>query len=192
MTLGVVVGAAKAIPAAVGAVGAASKIIPAAAGAIGTAGKVIGAVGVAHKVIGAVGTAGKLVGGAVKAVPLVGAAVGGTKLIATIATAIKAATAIIGIGKLTILPILIVSLAYYNYDLFDPENRPFIVKEIEREYDFIIIGGGSAGTILANRLSEVNDWKILLLEAGGHETEISDVPILSLYLHKSKMDWKYR
>lgn len=35
-------------------------------------------------------------------------------------------------------------------------------------------------------------WNILLLEAGGHETEISDVPVLSLYLHKSKLDWKYR
>lgn len=51
---------------------------------------------------------------------------------------------------------------------------------------------GSAGSVVAARLSEISDWKILLLEAGGHETEISDVPILSLYLHKSKLDWKYR
>lgn len=46
--------------------------------------------------------------------------------------------------------------------------------------------------ISAARLSEIADWKVLLLEAGGHETEISDVPLLSLYLHKSKLDWKYR
>lgn len=58
------------------------------------------------------------------------------------------------------------------------------------EYDFIIVGGGSAGSVLANRLSEIADWKILLLEAGGFETEISDVPILSLYLHNSRMDWR--
>lgn len=45
---------------------------------------------------------------------------------------------------------------------------------------------------MANRLSEVPNWKVLLLEAGGHETDISDVPILSLYLHKSKLDWGYK
>uniref|UniRef100_A0A182I8U6 Glucose-methanol-choline oxidoreductase N-terminal domain-containing protein n=1 Tax=Anopheles arabiensis TaxID=7173 RepID=A0A182I8U6_ANOAR len=104
----------------------------------------------------------------------------------------SAATAVIGVGKLAIVPILIASLAYYNYDLFDPENRPFNVPEVDREYDFIVVGAGSAGAVVASRLSEIGGWKVLLLEAGGHETEISDVPILSLYLHKSKLDWKYR
>lgn len=120
------------------------------------------------------------------------AAIGATKLGLAIAAAIKVATTIIGVGKLTIIPALVAAIAYYNYDLFDPENRPFNVEQVERVYDFIIIGGGSAGTVLASRLSEIPQWKILLLEAGGHETEISDVPLLSLYLHKSKLDWKYR
>lgn len=137
-----------------------------------------------------------LVTNAFKVVPFVGtvstAAITVSKLAGTVALAIKAATAIIGIGKIAIIPVLIASMAYYNYDLFDPENRPFNVKQVDSEYDFIIVGGGSAGSVLANRLTEISDWKVLLLEAGGHETEISDVPILSLYLHKSKLDWKYR
>lgn len=167
---------------------AASKILP----AIG---------GVALKVIPAIGLASSAVGGA-------------GKIAATITTAIKAATAIIGVGKIAIIPVLIAALAYYHYDVFDPENRPFNVKDVDHEYDFIVIGGGkheklfrdtiahilslfsihegSAGSVMASRLSEVANWKVLLLEAGGHETEISDVPLLSLYLHSSKLDWKYR
>lgn len=140
---------------------------------------------------GAAGSA--LVGNvAVKVGAAGAAALGVTKLTAAITGAIKSATLVIGLGKLAILPFLIASLVFYNYDLFDPENRPFNVKTLDREYDFIIVGAGSAGSILANRLSEIEDWKILLIEAGGHETEISDVPLLSLYLHKSKLDWKYR
>lgn len=121
-----------------------------------------------------------------------GVASGVAKLSLITAGAIKIATAIIGVGKLAILPFLIAAIAYYNYDLMDPENRPFNILKVEKFYDFVIVGGGSAGTVLASRLSEVKQWKILLLEAGGHENEISDVPLLSLYLHTSKLDWKYR
>lgn len=143
-------------------------------------------------VIGAIAAASgavKLIPTAVKLAPV---AIGATKLTATISVALKAATAIIGIGKLSILPVLVATLVYFNYNLFDPENRPFNVPQVDHEYDFIIVGGGAAGSVLANRLSEISNWKVLLLEAGGHETEITDVPILSLYLHKSKLDWKYR
>lgn len=146
--------------------------------------------GAAVKIIPAIGSA------AFKIIPAVGAAatgiVGASKLAGVVGTAVKAATAIIGVGKLAIIPVLIASLAFYHYDLFDPENRPFNVPVVDHEYDFIIIGAGSAGSVIANRLTEVENWKVLLLEAGGHETEISDVPLLSLYLHKSKLDWKYR
>ncbi|XP_066580966.1 glucose dehydrogenase [FAD, quinone] [Prorops nasuta] len=113
-------------------------------------------------------------------------------IVTVITAAVKAATILIGIGKLTIIPVLIASMAYFNYDLVDPENHPRSTRELRKEYDFIVIGGGSAGSVVVNRLTENPQWDVLLLEAGGPETEITDVPILSLYLHKSKIDWKYR
>ena len=59
-------------------------------------------------------------------------------------------------------------------------------------YDYIIIGAGSAGCVLANRLSENPQIKVLLLEAGGPEKrqEIR-VPAAFNKLFKSECDWAY-
>ncbi|XP_069699000.1 glucose dehydrogenase [FAD, quinone]-like [Periplaneta americana] len=91
-------------------------------------------------------------------------------------------------------PMLVAAIAYFHYELLDPESRPIDVATelLHPEYDFIVVGAGSAGAVLANRLTEVDDWTVLLLEAGGDETEISDVPVLAAYLQLSKLDWKYK
>jgi choline dehydrogenase len=63
-------------------------------------------------------------------------------------------------------------------------------KGLEK-YDFVIIGAGSAGSVVANRLSENKDWKILLLEAGGDPPIESEVPRFYGYLQNSSADWVY-
>jgi choline dehydrogenase len=105
----------------------------------------------ASKILPAIG------GVALKVIPALGvatsAAAGAGKIAATIGTAVKAATALIGVGKIAIIPFLIASLAYYHYDAFDPENRPFNVKEIDHEYDFIVVGGGKSSFFVCKTLT---------------------------------------
>lgn len=79
------------------------------------------------------------------------------------------------------------SLPYYKDDL--PDTTPTNGSE----YDFIIIGAGAAGATLASRLSEVEDAKVLLIEAGIKEYPIMDIPKLVPTLQFSdQVNWKYR
>ncbi|KAL3271312.1 hypothetical protein HHI36_021801 [Cryptolaemus montrouzieri] len=85
-------------------------------------------------------------------------------------------------------------ILYFHLDLFELHSRLIDVptEELLEKYDFIVVGAGSAGAVVANRLSEEKDWKVLLLEAGRDETIISDVPIMAGFLQLSYFDWKYK
>ncbi|XP_043270245.1 glucose dehydrogenase [FAD, quinone]-like [Venturia canescens] len=60
------------------------------------------------------------------------------------------------------------------------------------QYDFIVVGAGSAGCVVANRLSEIKQWRVLLLEAGIEEPLVADVPAFAPTLGGSTIDWMYR
>lgn len=60
-------------------------------------------------------------------------------------------------------------------------------------YDYIIIGSGSSGAVVANRLAALNNQslRILLLEAGGPQSIVSDMPGMTPWLVGTEMDWQY-
>lgn len=65
------------------------------------------------------------------------------------------------------------------------QNYIFIICMYKKNVNY-------SGAVLANRLTEVEDWSVLLIEAGGDETEISDVPLLAAYLQLTQLDWQYK
>ena len=59
-------------------------------------------------------------------------------------------------------------------------------------YDYVIVGAGSAGCVLANRLSDDRETEVLLLEAGEpDDSEAIHVPLLWWGLPHSDVDWGY-
>ena len=59
-------------------------------------------------------------------------------------------------------------------------------------FDYIIVGAGSAGCVLANRLSENPDVRVLLLEAGQRDKRPEiHIPVAFSRLFKSSVDWAY-
>ncbi|XP_054011314.1 glucose dehydrogenase [FAD, quinone]-like [Hylaeus anthracinus] len=65
------------------------------------------------------------------------------------------------------------------------------VKMPEQNYDFIVVGGGTAGSVVASRLSEHPYWKVLLLEAGPDEPPGADIPSMVGMFLGSELDWMY-
>ncbi|KAJ8958289.1 hypothetical protein NQ318_017435 [Aromia moschata] len=65
-------------------------------------------------------------------------------------------------------------------------------SEFSEEYDFIIIGAGSGGSVVANRLTENPEWSVLLLEAGREESFLTDVPLMASLQSATAYNWGYK
>ncbi|XP_054730332.1 glucose dehydrogenase [FAD, quinone] [Anastrepha obliqua] len=93
-----------------------------------------------------------------------------------------------------IIMLLFEGMRIYRPDIVDEANRPRAINilNLRDSYDFVIVGGGSAGCVLAARLSEVHNWSVLLLEAGGDKPMLAELPVLFPMFQRSEFDWQYR
>ncbi|KAF0293333.1 Glucose dehydrogenase [FAD, quinone] [Amphibalanus amphitrite] len=95
------------------------------------------------------------------------------------------------ISRLRILGVSLTTLA-----LIAPLDNPHKIvydKPIRQEYDFIVVGAGSAGAVMASRLSEDPHHSVLLLEAGEDGTVFTEVPLLTALVYGTEgYDWGFR
>ena len=94
----------------------------------------------------------------------------------------------VGLPYLPLIPFVLRTIIkdQLNHELY------VLRKEWNEEYDYIVIGGGSGGSVMASRLSEDFSVSVLLLEAGIAENFLSDVPMASIILQRSPMDWSFK
>ncbi|KAK7604631.1 hypothetical protein V9T40_005817 [Parthenolecanium corni] len=98
----------------------------------------------------------------------------------------------LGIAHLLLSSLLSnITRSYNAINAVYPEDQSSKILKRNETFDFIIVGAGSAGAVLANRLSEVSKWKILLIEAGPDPPIEADIPSLTVTMFQSKYDWQY-
>lgn len=64
-------------------------------------------------------------------------------------------------------------------------------KQIHSEYKFVVVGAGTAGSVVAGRLAELGA-KVLVLEAGGPSTVLTDMPARARQQFDTEVDWAFR
>lgn len=78
-----------------------------------------------------------------------------------------------------------------HYGISYKENNFMTRSSNHAEYDFIVVGSGPAGSVIANRLSEIPHWNVLLLEKGSEGNIFSDIPLLAIRTRNSSISRVY-
>ncbi|CAD7086665.1 unnamed protein product [Hermetia illucens] len=79
-----------------------------------------------------------------------------------------------------------------NPDIWPPDYGQYALNYGLDEYDFIVLGAGTAGSIIAARLAENVENSVLLIEAGGDPPIESEIPASAWFTFETAIDWQYR
>jgi choline dehydrogenase len=84
----------------------------------------------------------------------------------------------------------------FRFTLFalQGEKRAMTQRPDSERFDYIVVGAGSAGCVLANRLTASGRHRVLLLEAGGHDRHFwIHVPLgFGKLFNDAKVNWLYK
>jgi choline dehydrogenase-like flavoprotein len=64
-------------------------------------------------------------------------------------------------------------------------------EQMSESFDFIVVGGGSAGAVIAARLSEDPACRVALLEAGERPPDVELMPVACAAMLNPATDWMY-
>ncbi|RXG55414.1 Alcohol dehydrogenase [acceptor], partial [Armadillidium vulgare] len=87
-------------------------------------------------------------------------------------------------------PLLRIFLMIFFPHTWNVDITPF--NKNQKIYDFIVVGSGSAGGVVAARLAEVDHFNVLLLESGGLPTPESIIPGVAMTHFASENDFHYK
>ncbi|XP_050561404.1 neither inactivation nor afterpotential protein G [Spodoptera frugiperda] len=87
--------------------------------------------------------------------------------------------------------LLVACVSYIVYQKYVNVYTSIIIKP-QKRYDYIIVGAGTAGCVLASRLSEDPNTKVLLVEAGDHMGYFTKIPLTPTAAQQGPDDWSVR
>ncbi|CAK1595790.1 unnamed protein product [Parnassius mnemosyne] len=82
--------------------------------------------------------------------------------------------------------LLFTCVIYYSDVFLTNFNRNLL-----QEYDYIIVGAGTAGSLIGHRLATETNFTFMVFEAGGRSHFLYEIPIIGPLLHGSVYDWQF-